>query len=215
MNNRETAPTRPAGRLTGKRQAILDAALGIFARDGYSRAGIDAIASAAGVSTRTIYNHFQDKAELFQVVIQDSAARVADAQIALIDRHLGDPIDATNLEAALVRFGQTWIAPMPDYADHFQLVRQINADAGHIPPAAIDAWQRTGPRRVLRELAHRLRQLADRGLVRLDNPERAALHFGLLVSVTNPSYRHAAPSEKEAAEMVTAGVRTFLHGHLP
>ena len=215
MSSSDAARTRPVGRLTGKRQAILDAALGIFARDGYSRAGIDAIASAAGVSTRTIYNHFQDKAELFQVVIQDSAARVADAQIALIDRHLSDLGAVNDLETALVRFGRAWVAPMPDYADHFHLVRQVNADAGHIPPTAIDAWQRTGPRRVLRELAHRLRQLADRGLLRLDDPERAALHFGLLVSVTNPSYRHAAPSEEEAAEMVVAGVRTFLHGHLP
>jgi len=33
-------------------------------RDGYTRASIDAISAEAGVSTRTIYNHFTDKAML-------------------------------------------------------------------------------------------------------------------------------------------------------
>lgn len=59
-------------------------ALTVFARDGYMRASVDAIAAEAGVSTRTIYNHFQDKAQLFQTVIQESATRVAEAQIAII-----------------------------------------------------------------------------------------------------------------------------------
>ena len=55
-----------------KRRAILAGALTVFARDGYTRASIDAIAAQAIVSTRTIYNHFQCKAHLFQTVIQES-----------------------------------------------------------------------------------------------------------------------------------------------
>ena len=45
-----------------KRRAIIDGALAVFARDGYTRASIDAISAEAGVSTRTVYNHFTDKA---------------------------------------------------------------------------------------------------------------------------------------------------------
>jgi len=63
-----------------KRRAILRGALNVFAHDGYTRASIDAVAAEAGVSTRTIYNHFSDKAELFQTVIHESAAQVADAR---------------------------------------------------------------------------------------------------------------------------------------
>jgi hypothetical protein len=81
------------------------------------------------------------------------------------------------------------------------------------PPGAIDTWQETGPLRVRRELAQRLRLLADRGLLRIDDPERAALHLMLLVSSSNPSYGRDVPSEQEIDEMVTAGVRTFLHGY--
>ncbi|WP_434596996.1 TetR/AcrR family transcriptional regulator C-terminal domain-containing protein [Streptomyces sp. A5-4] len=103
---------------------------------------------------------------------------------------------------------------MTGYADHIALVRQIDADAGHIPQDAIDAWQQAGPLKVRAELAGRFQQLADRGLSRIDDAERAARHFGLLVTVSNPSRAHAGISEEEAAEMVTSGVRVFLHGYV-
>jgi AcrR family transcriptional regulator len=210
MTRENTTKPRPRGGLAGKRQAILDGALAVFARDGYTRASIDAISTEAAVSTRTIYNHFTDKAELFLAVIQDSATRAADAQIAVIDRHLRK---VTDLEADLIEFGREWVTPRPDSAAHFSLVGQINAEAGHIPQAAIDAWQETGPRRVRRELAGHLQPLAERGLLRIDDPGRAALHLLVLISAGLPAH-HAAPSADELTATVTAGIQTFLYGHL-
>ena len=60
------------------------------------------------MSTRTIYNHFGDKAQLFRALITESATRVADAQIAIIDRYLHK---VTDLEADLVEFGRVWATP--------------------------------------------------------------------------------------------------------
>ncbi|MFI7611045.1 TetR/AcrR family transcriptional regulator [Nonomuraea terrae] len=208
---RENGTTpRPRGGLAGKRQAILNGALTVFARDGYTRASIDAISAEAGVSTRTIYNHFADKTELFLTVIQESATRAADVQIAVIDRHLRK---VTDLEADLIDFGRDWVTPRPDSAAHFSLVEQIKAEAGHIPQEAIDAWQETGPRRVRRELAGHLRQLADRGLLRIDDPDRAALHLLLLIAAELPAHQ-ASLSPEELTETVAAGIHTFLYGHL-
>jgi AcrR family transcriptional regulator len=207
---RTTSQRRPGG-LVDKRRAILAGALSVFARDGYTRASIDAISAVAGVSTRTIYNHFADKEELFRTVIQESAAQVAEAQVELIDRHLSD---VTDLEAGLIEFGLAWATPRAEYADHVALVQQINAEVGHIPQATIEAWQRTGPQRVMRALAYHMRRLADRGLMRVDDPDRAALHLGLLVTITNPSLLGVPVPEEEIARTVQAGVRTFLHGHL-
>lgn len=210
MATEETTTRRRRG-LPDKRRAILAGALTVFARDGYTRASIDAISAAAGVSTRTIYNHFDDKARLFQTVIRTSATGVAEAQIAIIDRHLGK---VTDLETDLIELGRALATPMTGYADHFALVPQIDAEAGHIPQAALDAWREAGPRRVLLELAGRMRQLAGRGLLRVDEPDRAATHFMLLVQGAVPFHHGVgATREDEVTEVVTAGVRAFLYGY--
>jgi AcrR family transcriptional regulator len=203
--------TGPRGGLADKHRAIIAGALTLFARDGYTRASLDAISAEAGVSTRTIYNHFTDKADLFRAVIQDSATRVAEARIAIIERYLHRVID---LEPDLVEFGLAFARSMTaEHAEHFALVRQVNAEVGHVPPEAIDAWQETGPVRVRRALAGRLQALAERGLIRIDNPERAALQLMQLISAENPSYRRPEPTEAEITEAVTTGVHTFLYGH--
>jgi AcrR family transcriptional regulator len=180
-----------------KRQAVLTGGLTVFARDGYARASIDVIAAEAKVSSRTIYNHFQDKAGLFRAVIQDSAERVAAARLEIVDRYLRR---ITDLEADLIEFGIAWRTPIPDYADHAALVRQVNAEAGHLPDETIDAWQQTLT--VHRALADRFNTLADDGLLDFEDPLQAASHFCLLVS----------PSPGEIRETVSSGVHTFLHG---
>ncbi|WP_018684614.1 TetR family transcriptional regulator [Actinokineospora enzanensis] len=195
-----------------KRRAILDGALGTFARDGYTRASIDAISAAAGVSTRTIYNHFADKSHLFATVIEESAGRVADAQLDLLDRHLRK---VTDLEADLVAFALAWLRSTTGFEDHFLLVRQVNAEARHIPPAAIDAWQENGPRRVQRVLGERLTELAERGLLRVPDPRRAAVHFMMLISAHNPSFRADRVPDSELDDLAAAGVHAFLYGYHP
>jgi AcrR family transcriptional regulator len=215
MPQQDEAPVRPRRGWADKREAITRAARTVFGRDGYTRASIDAIAGEARVSTRTIYNHFRDKEHLFLTVIQDSATLVADAQIGLIDRHL-DTI--SDLERDLTAFGRAWATSTAEFADHFALVRQINAEVGHIPQSTLNGWQETGPRRVHRELARRMQQLAEQGLLRIEDPDRAASHFVLLAAteITNRSYYGAIPlPEDEVTRISGAGVRAFLHGYLP
>jgi AcrR family transcriptional regulator len=205
-----TERKKPAGQ-PDKRRAIMDGALTLFARDGYTRAGLDAIAAQAGVSNRTIYNHFTDKAELFQTVIQESTERVADTMIAIMDRHLGKIVDP---EADLIAFGRELITVLTsDLAPHFALVRQINAEIEHIPPAALRVWTENGPLRTRRALADLLTRGADRIGLELDDPLRAAGHLMLLVSVDNLTDRGQLHDEAAFEAMVRAGVKTFLHGY--
>lgn len=53
-----------------KREAILEAAIAQFREHGFQRASMDAIAAAAGVSKRTVYNHFPSKDELFAAILR-------------------------------------------------------------------------------------------------------------------------------------------------
>ncbi|GGO25897.1 TetR/AcrR family transcriptional regulator [Microbispora bryophytorum] len=205
-----TERKKPVGQ-PDKRRAITAGALTLFARDGYTRAGLDAIAAEAGVSNRTIYNHFTDKAELFQAVMQESTQRVADTMVDIIDRHLTKIID---LESDLIDFGLAWLGVLTsDLAPHFALIRQINAEIEHIPPAALQLWQQTGPGRTRCELAERLRRIAERGVLTIDDPARAAGHLMLLISADNLTDRADLHNENALREMVAAGVSTFLYGY--
>ncbi len=194
-----------------KRRAIVAGALKLFARDGYTRAALDAIATEAGVSNRTIYNHFTDKAELFQAVIQDSTERVASTMVDIIDRHLSK---VTDLESDLIDFGMAWLSVLTsDLAPHFALIRQINAEQDHVPPAALQLWRQTGPQRTRHELAQRLHRIAQRGDLAIDDPARAAGHLMLLISADNLANPHDLHDPRETRAMITAGAQAFLHGY--
>src|SRR5471030_1616089 len=54
-----------------KRQAIVEAAIAEFRVSGFESTSMDKIAATAGVSKRTVYNHFPSKDELFtQILLQ-------------------------------------------------------------------------------------------------------------------------------------------------
>lgn len=55
-----------------KRARILQAAKSIFLKMGYHATSMDQIAKEAGVTKLTVYNHFQDKANLFTCAIEES-----------------------------------------------------------------------------------------------------------------------------------------------
>jgi hypothetical protein len=100
-------------------------------------------------------------------------------------------------------------------ASHFALIRQVNAETEHIPPAALKLWQDAGSGRVRRHLADRLREIDDLGQLAIDDPARAAGHLMLLVSAENLDDRATLHDDAEVTAMVTAGVHAFLHGYQP
>lgn len=62
---------RTLSRLTDrKRAAIIDAAVIEFRQSGYEATSMDRLAASAGVSKRTVYNHFPSKEALFAQIIQ-------------------------------------------------------------------------------------------------------------------------------------------------
>ncbi|MCC5912080.1 MAG: TetR/AcrR family transcriptional regulator [Clostridiaceae bacterium] len=54
----------------GKRQLIIEAAVKIFARDGYHKATVSDIAEEAGIGKGTIYEYFNSKEQLFLEMIK-------------------------------------------------------------------------------------------------------------------------------------------------
>ncbi|MFJ2959216.1 TetR/AcrR family transcriptional regulator [Streptomyces sp. NBC_00669] len=203
-------PARTGGR-AGKRQAITQGARTVFGREGYSRTSIEAIAAEAGVSTRTIYNHFEGKEQLFSDVVHDSAGQVADAFIATVEQQ----VTGTDPRTDLLALGRAFVGQRTQFPEHFAMVRQIKAEVQHFPPAVIDAWQQAGPQRVQREVGRRLQQLADGGLLRIPEPARATVHFIALVTseITIRPYGSPSLSPAQVQDRVSRGVDAFLHGY--
>ncbi len=71
LNRRQAAKVRT-------RQKVLDAARALFAERGYEPATIRDIAKGAGMSTGAVFANFQDKAELFEAVLAEDMASLAE-----------------------------------------------------------------------------------------------------------------------------------------
>ena len=59
-----------------KRQRILEVARQLFLQHGYHGSSMDHIAKDAHVTKLTVYNHFQDKANLFSCAIEETCEKL-------------------------------------------------------------------------------------------------------------------------------------------
>lgn len=66
--------------------AVLDAAVGVFARYGYRKASMDEVARAAGVSRQGLYLQFANKEELFRKALEHSLNSQLTAAAAALSR---------------------------------------------------------------------------------------------------------------------------------
>ena len=178
--------------------------------DGKVRDLSTVIAADAKVSTRTVYNHFENKDALIHAAIISSAEATAQHQIDIVRRLLDAPDDARR---ALTEFGLVWATVDSATDVHFAMVRQIRADIAHIPPATIDAWQEAGPLRVRKEIAARFQEMHRAGLLALPAQRGAALTAALqFVQLTaGAADRPGQPmSPTELRRLVGSGVHVFL-----
>lgn len=66
-------------RSSAKRDALLDTAEALFARQGYRAVGIDTVLDRAGVAKMTLYKHFRSKEELIAAVLERRGDSIASA----------------------------------------------------------------------------------------------------------------------------------------
>lgn len=80
-------PKKPAraGKLepAKRKQAILDAALSVFAEHGFEAARLDDVAARAGVAKGTLYLYFEDKEKLFEEVVRGAVTPIVERVSAL------------------------------------------------------------------------------------------------------------------------------------
>ena len=95
------------------RQTVLEAALKLFSRDGYSLTTLSRIAKEAGCSRGPIYWHFNNKDELFEEVLSFSQQPLAN----LIDRARGE---LAHPLSAIHEFAEQWLRLLVENRWHRQ-----------------------------------------------------------------------------------------------
>lgn len=210
MTKTKTSPPR-AGRMASG-GAIRQAAISLFLRKGYVGTSMDEIAAEAGVSKQTVYTHFADKEQLFSELIRGNA-EVAEAFVQDVMPAVTSEDDLEEeLRSLCRRYVSAVIQPHV-----LQLRRLIVGEASRFPDLACDYYDRV-PEAVTAALASRLKELAERGLLRLADADLAARHLAWLVLgipldramfCRNETGYAASELERFADE----GVRVFLAGY--
>ncbi len=209
----EDSPTEveavPERRSDRKRRAILEAATGLFLRNGFLGTSMDEIAADAAVSKQTVYKHFDDKERLFREIVAVTVDEISDPNYAavLALKDSGD-VDADLRELAR---GQLASVMQPRL---LQLRRLVIGETGRFPELGQLFYER-GPGRTIAALAVVFERLAERGALVLDEPLLAAAHFNWLV-MSIPLNRamllgeDSQPDEAALNRCADSGVSVFL-----
>ena len=203
------AQGREETRSARKRGAILEAATTLFLRNGYRGTSMDEIAALAAVSKQTVYKHFADKESLFSEIVTGTVNEVSDPvydEVLELEDSGDVEVDLRGLARRLLeRVMQPRI---------LQLRRLVIGEAGRFPELG-RAFYEQGPGRTIAALATVFERLAERGVLRLDDPRLAATHFNWLV-MSSPLNRamflgeDQPPARAELNRSADAGVRAFL-----
>jgi TetR/AcrR family transcriptional regulator, mexJK operon transcriptional repressor len=210
-----SGPGRPSGGSEQKRAAIMAAALRLFERDGFTGTSVDAIADAAGVSKRTIYNHYADKKTLFLSLVRDTYAALIEAVNTMMDTCLSDLADDADVARGITEFSRELALLAALSPERQSLIRLMMTEAPHFPELRVEQLR---PRGITAALAERLAKLAARGLLDVPDPEDAANHlFALTMGRVNNRTLYGAfmPPEEEVMRMATTGAAAFLRAYRP
>lgn len=188
-----------------KKTEILTAARGVFLREGYSAAGMEAVAREAGMSTATLYAHFPSKAKLFELVVQAAMGRMAEP--------VRESLDAKgDARARLTSLARAYAGVMARPATRAMLRMAAGERARFGPvtdPALRDTHQELG-----RAATRVIEDLIGTGELAADHPAWAAAqllgmldHATLVLGLTTGD---EAQPPRPLADICADAVETFL-----
>jgi TetR/AcrR family transcriptional regulator, regulator of autoinduction and epiphytic fitness len=190
-----------------RRQQILDAALRVFAREGYHKASIRHIALEAGLkSPPLVYWYFKDKNELFEAVLLELAPLLEQ-----IDDIAGSPDDPPRV--VLARITQAYLDALrnPDFE---RLFRIFLSEVGHRPDIGVH-FMRNGLLKMVDWLSSYFRRQVELGNLRSHDPRVSAYAFlGLMGSyiLGRDILQSASKGLPEMEAYVQGAVTLFLDG---
>jgi TetR/AcrR family transcriptional regulator, mexJK operon transcriptional repressor len=205
------APRHGAGRPTleqarRRHDQLLDSALDLFLDKGFERATIDAIAASVGMTKRTVYARYKNKAALFKAAVQRSIERLIVPPATLQALEMGE-IAATLAAVARLRVAQV-MTPAG-----LKQQRIINTESYRFPEIFVMAYEQN-TRPVVEFLAGLLQRETAAGTLAVTDPTRAATVF-LSMVVSGPVRVIVSGNRLTRAEIddrLQFAIRLFLDG---
>jgi len=192
-----------------KRIAILDAARNVFLEVGFDVASMDRIATVAGVSKRTIYDHFGSKNDLFISIMFDLCSAKSNVMAMNLDMEL-------PVETVLKGLGKAFLRMMFD-PEGMTLFRILVSQSVQFPELG-NAFFDGGPKELIEKITGYFVEQEKRGHIEIGDCQEAAgsfmaSMFGVhqircLLTGAPP------PDEKQIEVMAEAAVQRFLYGVL-
>lgn len=197
-------PQRELNRLA-KQRRILDAALSVFAAEGYSGTSMDAIAAKAAVSKPTLYQYFGTKEQLF-------------TEIMLAERNtmlLAFDHPGTDMVAELHHFAWHY-ADTVMRPEFLSLARLIIGEVQRFPEIG-RAYQASGPDHLLRGIMRYLDGQRRAGRLSFEDSELAAQDlWGLILSAPRTQALYMPDTQPDRATLqryILNGLRVFLKAY--
>jgi len=194
-----------------KHDQILAGARDIFIKLGFERASVDLIAEQAGVSKATVYNHFKDKRSLFLECLREFP-KAMEKDISAILKN-----ESANVEDILQMIGERFLkfllAPQM-----MSIHRLFVSEVLRFPELGRTLFEK-GPLVIRKNLADYLHLCHDRGILRIEDPELAAVQFVALCHLDLIIQTELGiiprPTNEEIRSKVKTAVRFFLRGYRP
>ncbi|MGZ4992609.1 MAG: TetR/AcrR family transcriptional regulator [Methylobacter sp.] len=195
-----------AGTEAGRNDYLLDQALALFMRQGYANTSIAKIAAAAGVSTRTIYERYKNKAELMLASVE----RMVETDISELQRI--ENLEQMSCHDGLIALGENMLDKVMQ-PDMISFYRMGIAEAMHFPELR-ERMETTGPKRIQAVIADYLRRHNEAdGLLATDCERAAALFLEMLFAEPrNKALFGCLEADWDARSHVLFVVRVFLYG---
>jgi AcrR family transcriptional regulator len=197
-------PTREQA--VARHVALLDTALDMFLDKGFELTTMEGVAAAVGMTKRTIYARYDDKAALFLATVQRAIERSIVGEEELRRADTGD------LQETLIAIARMRVAFVMT-PEGLKLQRIINTESYRFPAIFTMSYDQTA-RPVVDFLADLLRRHDSAGAIGVDRPEMAARLFMSMV-VGGPVRIIVSGnrlSQEEIDDRITYAVRLFLNG---
>lgn len=198
-------PKREQNRLNRER-AILDAALKVFAAQGFSGASMDAVAAEAGVTKPTLYSYFPSKESLFQAMMLGKRDVMLD-----VFEHPSQAGMVADLLVFAWAYADTVMRP-----EMLSLARLIIGEVQRFPEIG-RAYQASGPDHLLRGIMRYLEGQRRAGRLAFKDTELAAQDlWGLILSAPRTQALYmpdAQPDRETLARYIQNGLWVFLKAY--